>query len=426
MGQMTTTVEPRVAGPAGRAPRLPEAWLRATLAGIEAAILSWLLVVVPTVAAYVATAAAPLLGEASWDDAAVIGTGVWLLGHGGAIDMGDGGVVSLAPLGTSLVSAALVYGGARRARLRRSATAAFALAGWVVSVLGLSAVVPGPAGRPAIALTALLIGVTALTLALWRGGATRPAWWVSLLDRTPSWCRAGVRAAWLLVGPLLVAAALVVAVALVQGVVTVLELHEQLAPGRLGTVVLLLGQLAYLPTMVVWALAWLTGPGFTVGAGSLFSPSEVVAAPLPAFPVLGVLPQPGTPSTGWVVLVPVLLGAAVGVWLHRRRFQDAWWQAVLSGVVATATVAVLASALTLAASGGIGPGRLATVGVSAPAVAGALAWQVGAGTVVVLVALHPQVHAGLTRGYRSLRGRLTGSRDDDGGAGSSPTPPVEQ
>ena len=105
MGQMTTTVHPHVVGPAQRARRLPEAWLRATLAGIEAAIISWLLVVVPTVAAYVATAAAPLLGEASWDDAAVIGTGLWLLGHGATIEMGEAVTVSLSPLGTTLVPA---------------------------------------------------------------------------------------------------------------------------------------------------------------------------------------------------------------------------------------------------------------------------------------------------------------------------------
>src|SRR5690606_13847324 len=126
---MTTTVHPHVVGPTERGRRLPEAWLRATLAGLEAALLSWLFVVVPTVGAYVATAAAPLLGEASGDDAAVIGTGLWLLGHGATIDMGDAVSISLAPLGTTLLSAALVYGGARRARLRRPATAAFALGG---------------------------------------------------------------------------------------------------------------------------------------------------------------------------------------------------------------------------------------------------------------------------------------------------------
>ncbi|WP_152187841.1 cell division protein PerM [Georgenia satyanarayanai] len=420
---MTTTVHPQVSGPARRAPRLPEAWLRATLAGIEAAIISWLLVVVPTVATYVATAAAPLLGNASWTDAAAIGTGVWLLGHGAAVDVGEAGVVSLAPLGTSLVSAALVYGGARRARLRRPATAAFALGGFVLSVLGLSAVVPGPAGRPTVALGALAIGGGALLLALWRARTPRPAGWLRLREASPGWVRAGIRGAWLALAGLLALAVLVLAVGLVSGIVTVLELHEALAPGRLGTVVLLLGQLAYLPTMVVWALAWLCGPGFAVGRGTLFSPGEVVTAPLPAFPVLGILPEPGgTPALGLVVLLPVLVGAAVGAWLHRRRFQERWWQSALSGVVAAATLAVLGALLAAAASGSIGPGRLATVGPSAPAVAGALAWQTALGAVVVLLALHPQVHDAVGRGSRAVRARVT-RRNDDGGAGSAPTPP---
>ncbi|WP_413452223.1 DUF6350 family protein [Georgenia phoenicis] len=420
---MTTTVHPRVSGPARSAPRLPEAWLRATLAGIEAAVISWLLVVVPTVATYVATAAAPLLGEASWNDAAVIGTGVWLLGHGAAIDVADVGVVSLAPLGTSLVSAALLYGGARRARLRRPATAAFSLTGFVLTVLGLSAVVPGPAGRPTIALGALVIGSGALLLALWRARTPRPAWWLRLREVTPDWALAGVRGAWAALAALLALAVLVLAVGLVSGIVTVLELHEELAPGRLGTVVLLLGQLAYLPTMVVWSLAWLAGPGFVVGQGTLFSPHEVVTAPLPAFPVLGILPEPGAPGLGLVVLVPVLVGAAVGAWLHRSRFQERWWQAALSGVVAAGAVALLGALLAVVASGSIGPGRLATVGVSAPALAGALAWQTGVGAVVVLLLLHPQVHAAVRRGYRAVRDR--GRTDDDGGAGSAPTPPSE-
>lgn len=415
---MTTTVE--LDTPARRAPRMPEAWLRATLAGVEAALLSWLLVAVPTVAAYVATAAAPLLGEASWMDATVIGTGVWLLGHGAGIDMGEAGVVSLTPLGTSLVSAALLYGGARRARLRSPATAAFALGGFALSVVGLSAVIPGPAGRPTILLGALLIGGFALVLALWRAGTAAPAWWTWLRDRVPDWGRAGLRAAWFALGALLTLALLAVAIALVQGVVTVLELHEALSPGRLGTVVLVLGQLAFVPTLVVWGLAWLAGPGFAVGEGTVFSPTEVVAAPLPAFPVLGVLPGPGQPGLGWVVLAPVVVGAGVGLWLHRRRFQEVWWQAALSGLVQAATVGLCAALLTLAASGGLGPGRLATVGAAPPAVAGALVWQTGLGAVVVLLALHPQVHALLVRGYRAARARL---QNDDGDAGEKPTSP---
>src|SRR5690606_37713049 len=188
------------------------------------------------------------------------------------IDMGDAVSISLAPLGTTLLSAALVYGGARRARLRRPATAAFALGGYVLTVLGLSALVPGPAGRPMVALGAVVVASVALGLALARARALRPAWWLRLLEVLPDAVRAGVRAAWIALGALLGLAVLTLAIALVQGIVTVLDLQEALAPGRMGTIALVLGQLAYVPTMVVWALAWLAGPGFAVGQGTLFSP----------------------------------------------------------------------------------------------------------------------------------------------------------
>src|SRR5690625_6942731 len=80
--------------------------------------------------------------------------------------MGDAGTVSLVPLGISLVGAALAYGAARRARIRRAGPAAFALAGYVLTVLALSVLVPGPAGRPGLVLGSLVIALVALALAL--------------------------------------------------------------------------------------------------------------------------------------------------------------------------------------------------------------------------------------------------------------------
>ena len=406
MGAMSTTVSARVIGPTRRAPRMPEAWLRATLAGVEAAILSWLLVVVPAVAAYVATAAAPLLGEASWMDAAVVGTGVWLLGHGGTIVMTDAGVVSLAPLGLTLVSLALIYGAARRARLRSHVAGLFTLVGYLLTVLGISAVVPGPAGRLGIAVTVIVMAALALQLALWRSKVAPPTWWREALVRVPGFVRSGARAStWAFLALVLLATALA-GVALVRGVVTILDLQEALEPGRLGTVALVLGQLAYLPTLIVWVLAWLLGPGFAVGTGTVFSPTEVVTGPLPAIPLLGALPAPGSPGLGWWVLAGIAVGAAIGAWLHRQRFEETWWRAALSGVVAALVTAVVAAVLTEAAAGSIGPGRMSQVGASPPDVAGAVAWQVALGAVVVLLAAHPQVHAGAVRAYRATAERI--------------------
>ncbi|MEE6288135.1 DUF6350 family protein [Georgenia sp. MJ173] len=413
---MSTSATARVIGPTRRAPRVPEAWLRATLAGVEAALIGWLLVVVPTVAAYVATAAAPVLGEASWVDAAVVGTGIWLLGHGATVVMVGSGVVSLAPLGLSLVSVGLIYGAARRARLRSHATAAFTLGGYLVCVLGISAIVPGPAGRVGIAATAVVMAAVALQLALWRSRALPPSWWVRLRSRLPDLVASGVRAGIGAVVALLIVATVLTVTALVQGVVTVLELHEALEVGRLGTVALVLGQLAYLPTAIVWVLAWLVGPGFAVGAGTVFSPTEVVAGPLPAVPMLGALPAPGSPDLGWWILVGIAVGAGLGGWLHRQRFEAVWWRAALSGVVAAAVAAVVVALLTQAAAGSIGPGRMAVVGASPPAVAGAVAWQLALGAVVVLLAAHPQVHAGVAAGYRALRRQATGLRRGDASA----------
>lgn len=83
MGAMSTA--PRVLDAPARQPArvLPEGWLRGLVAGVEAAVLGWLTVVVPAVATYIATAAAPVLGEASWPAAARTGTSLWLLGLGG-------------------------------------------------------------------------------------------------------------------------------------------------------------------------------------------------------------------------------------------------------------------------------------------------------------------------------------------------------
>ena len=408
---MTTTLPPRVDDRPRFAPRLPATWLRSLLAGIEAALIGWILVVVPAVAAYVATAAAPLLGEASWVDAAVTGTALWVLGHGGGITMGDDVVVSLVPLGISLVGAALLYGTSRRARLRRWATAGFSLAGYVLTVLALSAIVPGPVGRGGVVLGSTVIGALALTLVLRRARALPPAWWVQLRSATPSYVRAGLRGGGLVLVGVLGVATAITAIGLIRGVVTIAELHDSLGAGPLGAVVLVLSQLAFLPTLVVWALGWLAGPGFAVGQGTVFSPVEVVSAPLPAVPLLGALPQPGEPGMGWVVLVPVLIGAAVGGWLHHRHPQGRWWQAALSGAVAAAVTAVVAALLTFAAAGGVGPGRMEVLGSAPPAVAGALAWQVLAGAVVVLVLCHPDVHAAVARGYRAVRARIAGEHD---------------
>src|SRR5699024_4744580 len=80
---------------------LPDSWLRGVLAGAEGVLGTWLLVVIPSIAVYIATAAAPELGSASWLEAGQIGTGVWLAAHGAHLEIGEA-TFTLLPLGVTL------------------------------------------------------------------------------------------------------------------------------------------------------------------------------------------------------------------------------------------------------------------------------------------------------------------------------------
>ncbi|MDR0945621.1 MAG: DUF6350 family protein, partial [Bifidobacteriaceae bacterium] len=95
------------ARPRGRTGPGRRLWAFGFMAGVQAALLSFVCVVVPAVAAFTATSAASVNDGLSWLDAARRGTDLWLLGHWGTMTVGSGAgaaTVTLAPLGVALVS----------------------------------------------------------------------------------------------------------------------------------------------------------------------------------------------------------------------------------------------------------------------------------------------------------------------------------
>lgn len=158
----------------------------------------------------------------------------------------------------------------------------------------------------------------------------------------------------------------------------------------LGATVVTLGQLAYLPTMIVWAVAWLAGPGFALGTGTAVSPAGTQLGVVPGIPILGLVPENGSFWMLVVVLVPIAAGAVAG-WAGRSRLA---WEGASPGAgpraaiavgiaLATAGVAALAAAF---ASGSIGPGRLAEVGPAPGPVALAVGIEVFIGAAILLLA----------------------------------------
>ena len=92
------------------------------------------------------------------------------------------------------------------------------------------------------------------------------------------------------------------------------DLTAGLDAGVGGGLLLLLGCLFYLPTAVVWGLAFCVGPGFAVGEGTSVGVLGADLGAVPAVPLLAGLPS-GTGSPAWwlVLLVPAAAGVLAGL-----------------------------------------------------------------------------------------------------------------
>nr|NLD39820.1 hypothetical protein [Actinomycetales bacterium] len=363
---------------------LPEKSLRAALAGVEAAVLTWLTTALLAMVAYAATAGAPGMADATWSTAVGAGTRLWALGFGGTMLL-DEAVLTLIPLGITLMAVLLLRGSMRRASLGTLGQVGVAGGAFVVAVAALGLAGGVEAGRHLLG--AVGIAVVAGIAALWGSSAGLPAplarWLRQLPAEVGEGARSGMRLLrWLgLLGVALVAAALFVSWDLVS------EISGSLEAGAVSGIAFGLVQAAFLPNLSAWALSWVAGPGFTVGTGTSFAPTEVLTEPLPAIPVFGALPAPGSEPGLLVVLVPVIFGAAWALWRSRRAADPAGW-AELGIRVGTAFAVVFLGFLAwfLLAGGALGPGRMAEVGITSPLLAAlVLAAEAVAGYALALV-----------------------------------------
>ncbi|MEV7631541.1 DUF6350 family protein [Microbacterium sp. NPDC089318] len=170
----------------------------------------------------------------------------------------------------------------------------------------------------------------------------------------------------------------------------VVALFEAAHVDALGALMLTIGHLAYLPTLIVWAASWLSGPGFALGAGTSVSPAGTELGVIPGIPVLGLIPAHSSFWTLVSVLVPIACGAMAG-WMVRSRLV---WEATANGYGPRAAIAAGIAALSaggaalaaVLASGSIGPGRLAEAGPAAGTFALAIGIEVLLGAGILLLA----------------------------------------
>lgn len=386
----------------------------AAVAGLLAALISWVVVTLPVFVAWLTDDRSSV---SIWQTAG-IGIDLWALAHRATIMVGEHQVV-LAPLlltvvpilacwyavGQVVVDRPDVRGelddldGWRFAWAALGVTELCAfLAGYVASGMLLCSLA-GLGQAPVDVASALpglvLVPLVAIGLSLWREHRRqehptldRGLRWVEL--HTPVLVRRGLRPAAQGLGILCVGALLLVVALLVIRLGRVLTLYEALDAGTVGTTVLTLGQVVALPNVLVWAIGWTSGAQVAVGTVHV-GWAESTSGDLPLLPVLAALPEPGAlPSGLWLsALLPVLAGAWVGAQGCRAAPRLAsWWakaQIALSSCVAMTAVVLLLSWLAL---GGMTPGLLSQVGADPLRVALLLGLEVLAGALVMLSVLH--------------------------------------
>ncbi|MDR0594382.1 MAG: DUF6350 family protein, partial [Bifidobacteriaceae bacterium] len=240
-----TRAQTAAAVPATRpAPRGLAPTVAGLLVGVQAALLSWILVLAPAVAAFTATAAQTFNAGVSWADAARFGSDLWVLGHFGWTAVGSDAlraVVTLSPLGLPIVSALAAAALSRATSARGWPLVAGGTLGFL-AVAALIAYVVADEARPSAWAGLIGAGAAAAAGLLWGNrpdnGRLLGRWGAALAGRLPPELGAAVRAAVRAAGLVLAAASALVAALAVGGWGRFAELFESLGPGVVGGIAL--------------------------------------------------------------------------------------------------------------------------------------------------------------------------------------------
>jgi hypothetical protein len=306
----------------------------------------------------------------SFEDAIRVGVFAWLLGNGSGLVL-DSTSVTAIPLGLSLLWGWLLYRGGRWAGTHSAirgdldvvasiaATAAlYAGVGGVAATLAATDAASAELVRSCVApgLLGLVCGGLGVLRGSGRGGRA--------FRRLPELVRAsvvgGLAGAFAMVG----AGALLLTASMVVHFPAVVTLSEGADAGALGAAVLTLVGAAVIPNAVLAAGAFIAGPGFMVGTGTTVAPGDITIGALPAFPLLGALPQ-GSETHWWhglLLVVPVLAGGVAGFVSIRRHPVFGLDHAALRGCLAGLLGGTLFGLSTFLATGAVGPGRMSDVG----------------------------------------------------------------
>ena len=209
-------------------------------------------------------------------------------------------------------------------------------------------------------LAALVAGALVAALGLAAG-----ALWgidVDVLTLVPPRVRHVTRFASLVLAALIGCGAALTALALIAHWSAVVVLTHRIAPSVGDACGLLVASLMYLPNLMVWAMSYLVGPGFSLGLGTAVNPFTATGAVLPPLPLLAAVPSPAPLWGPLLLLVPVGIGALGRIALRRRVPSSDLWDEVVVLIAGSGVVGVVMAMLCAVSGGSLGSGRLVGLG----------------------------------------------------------------
>jgi hypothetical protein len=242
-----------------------------------------------------------------------------------------------------------------------SAVSLFGAAYVVVAIVtGLFASTPSTAlsmSRVVLWSVALTLAVAAPAIAI---GSGRAAIWAAAI---PVSARAALSTAGRIVFLFGAASALALGVSFAMDFGTAANVLSRLHTDAGDSALFTLVTASVTPNAVAFSGSYLLGPGFTVGVGTLVSPTVVSVGTVPAFPLLAALPDNG-PAASWVlslIAVPFLVAAVAAARTHRRFPTTRWDVGALRGCVGGVIAGIAFAVLAFVAGGSVGPGRMRDV-----------------------------------------------------------------
>ena len=388
------------------------------LQGVVELIVTALFSAVAVFAAMSAVWATKGFGDMEFSSVAAMSAHLWLLIHGVPLDLAaafgaSAGTMTLVPLGLSILPLLLCYRSGRRLA-RASYEGEFlipVLSGSVTYALISSAMYgwASPHPQPLQALNAALVPLGIVVAGLMWGGyrearslsrmvGVDTAEQISQMSQYSRWAGsyawAVVRAAVVAFVALVGLGAVLLGIGILAGWSQIVATYQELHAGAVGDTAVTLLQLGFLPNLVIYAIAWSTGAGFSFGAGTSVGLTSSDVGTLPMLPILGAVPE-SMGTFGLVgLLVPLGAGAIAGWWFLREGEDhlDEWvalkvpfrpLPALISAVVLGVMTGILTSfgALWLGwiSYGSLGIGRFTEVGAEPLTFAAHTALTVGAG-----------------------------------------------